>query len=176
MFNYFECKECGLHFPVSEFSKCRRHLMDPEWSDTRPAQGVYRCCNLSVLAFQPFTLFSGCHYFQHVPTLSIGKNYELFIKNRAFILWKEVELTEKSQLSVKTTPVKPELLVASQTLFFHSWRKLKNNHSSIEETIANTTTSYSQKNSKNNIFDQRRHDEMKMKKLTEKLLLFKKVT
>ena len=92
----FNCKECRMMYPASEFSKCRRHTSDQVYnSEGLLGRGMYPCCNKVVLKFTPFKTtqvsivynYQGCHYFPHVPTINTGKNYNLFSKNARFISW-----------------------------------------------------------------------------------------
>ena len=42
-------------YPASEFSKCRKHILNPIYnSDGLEGRGVYPCCNKIVLKFMPF--------------------------------------------------------------------------------------------------------------------------
>ena len=148
--NYLDCSICDQPFLCYEYSRCQRHLTEPEYCSPEPGRGQYECCNQPYLKFMPFKPQHGCHYFTHVPKTSGGTVYSLFQKNKPHVLWKtEAELGTMSPVAVKL-----DILALAQRPFFNKWAKAESIHRGgfpdpLERPITASSKSLSQ-------FDQRR--------------------
>ncbi|XP_070203875.1 SANT and BTB domain regulator of class switch recombination-like isoform X3 [Littorina saxatilis] len=73
--NSLHCSRCGETFPLTEFGHCRFHPEAPRYDNNDPGSllssvGVYPCCHLKIVRFDPLVQNKGCRVKDHIISFS----------------------------------------------------------------------------------------------------------